>query len=112
MTGKSDTWSLGVDAYRMFLGEYPFGQAGDSDLAIENSVIEYQKRGNSMGVPRGADIGMSGTEQRQLDRLIGGMLHPDPQQRPSLKKVLANPLISHPDVSGSKARELIQRLAA
>jgi serine/threonine protein kinase len=112
VTGKTDTWSLGVDAYRMFVGKYPFGQKGDSDLKIENAVIDYQKRGAPIGLPRDASIGMGPLDRRELDVLVGGMLHPDPKQRPSLAQVLASPLLARPEVGGPESRRLIRQLTA
>ena len=110
VTGKTDTWSLGVDAYRMFVGRYPFGQKGDRDLVIERAVIDYQERGTPLGLPQGARIGLGPLDRRQLDTLLRGMLHPDPKQRPSLEQVLANPLLAQPEVGGPEARRLIRQL--
>ena len=112
VTGKTDTWSLGIDAYRMFLGKFPFEDPGGSDVRTENLVIAHHDDDGRVGVPGGADIGLGKSPTDELGRLLRGMLHPDPAKRPGLAEVLDSPLLQQPGVGGAEARRLIQRLAA
>jgi serine/threonine protein kinase len=111
LTGKTDTWSLGIDAYRLFFKDFPFD---DSFMAeIEKGITAFASNPNNrIQLPDMSQLGLSGQQQQDLQDLIQGMMHPDPTKRPSLDDVLADPLFQMQGVGGPQARALIQQLTS
>ena len=65
---------------------------------------------NRVRIPDTTNTGLSGTDLNQLNTLIGGLMHPDPQQRPTLTQALQNPLFQQPGVGSAQARAVIQQI--
>jgi serine/threonine protein kinase len=79
MSNKLDSWALGVMAYKMFEGKFPFDDAFMSK--IENKVSKFGSN------PKNQVI--EGTRaMTPYGELLNGLLHPDPQQRFSIKEAL------------------------
>lgn len=111
VTNKVDTWSLGVVAYRLFNGVYPFDDPqfmskAEKDLVdfggdVSNRIRETGKDDS------GNDTGLGVTT---LDRMLNGMLHPDPEERPSITDLLRNPIFNEPSVGSDEAYAIIKEL--
>ncbi|HSJ04497.1 MAG TPA: protein kinase, partial [Verrucomicrobium sp.] len=112
VTNKADTWSVGISAYRLFKGEYPFDHP--QFLAeTENLIKKY-------GSDAGSHLGEFGLDQSgnstgkavtALDRLLNDMLHPDPQKRPSITDLLRNPVFDEPFVGDDDVYGIIKELS-
>jgi serine/threonine protein kinase len=112
VTNKADTWSLGIIAYRMFKGEYPFDQqfVFKSEAALSEFGNNPESRFGELGMDQTGES--TGKAVTAFDRLINLMLHPDPTQRASITDLLRNPLFDGPHVGGDTTYELIKELSS
>jgi serine/threonine protein kinase len=112
VTSKVDTWSIGVELYKAFTNKLPF----DSDSSFPVSDIQeaqkaFTDRGAKLRLPPEKNLfGLERTQFGQLNTLVGELMHPDPQQRPTLTQALQNPLFQLPGVGGAQARAIIQQV--
>jgi serine/threonine protein kinase len=106
---KGDTWGVGITAFELFTGEKPLGMNQESFLfAIEKKLQQFgSDYGNRV---RGQDKGTDSEGVTGLDRILNRMLHPDPEQRPSLNDVFKAGLFQEEGVSSQEVRDLIQAL--
>lgn len=111
--GASDTWSLGITAWQLFHeGALPFDHPQFTS-PIDRKLIEFgasdANRMRALGSnPDGQPEGLGATA---LDRLLNQMLHPDPEQRPSLSQILEGHLFREDGVGSEDVRALIQALS-
>lgn len=111
ITSKADTWSVGVDAYRLFTNEFPFDSGFLSEIG--DKLIDFAADpAKRVRIPDTVDTGLSDADLGHLNALVGGLMHPDPQQRTTLSQALQNPLLQHPAVGSPEARAVIQRVTA
>jgi polo-like kinase 1 len=73
-----DIWSMGVILYKLLLDRHPFA-------ATSNESTEWKILTNDYSFPNDLWISWSAKE------LIGSMLHPDPDKRPSLNEISRHP---------------------
>ncbi len=109
ITNKVDTWSVGIEAFRVLTGNSPFDSRWASD--IEDQLTAHASDvNNRVTLPTDVDLGFSAGELRDLNALIGGLLHPDPAQRTSLSAALQSPLFQDPAIGGQAARDILKGL--
>jgi serine/threonine protein kinase len=109
ITSKADTWSVGVEVFRAFTGKFPFD--ADRMYEIRDKIRDFPNDPNNrVTIPTTADTGLPPDQLADLNALIGGLMHPDPQQRLSLTDALQSPLFQLPGVGGQAARDVIKQL--
>ncbi len=109
ITSKADTWSVGVEAYRLFTNKPPFDDRFLSE--IQDKLVDFASDPtNRVRLPDDPGAGLSATDRGRLNTLLGGLMHPDPQQRLTLTQALQNPLFQQPGVGGAQARDVIQQI--
>jgi serine/threonine protein kinase len=109
ITNKVDTWSVGIEAFRVLTGKPPFD--GDFMSEIMDQIKTHASDvNNRVTLPTDVDLGFSAGELRDLNALIGGLLHPDPTQRTSLSDALQSPIFQNPGIGGQAARDILKGL--
>ncbi len=108
---KADTWSAGVTAYELFFGEPPFN--ADFMSVIEDQLVKFAEDPTSKISLLGKDSDQEsvGTGATQLDRLLNQMLHPIPDERPTISDLLDHSLFTEPGVGEPDVRDLILLLS-
>lgn len=108
---KADTWSAGITAYEIFFGELPFKD--QFMFRVEQMLKDYAADPKSSISILGKDSdGQSvGTGATQVDRLINRMLHPIPEERPTISDLLKLSLFTEPGVGEPDVRDLIMLLS-
>jgi serine/threonine protein kinase len=109
ITNKVDTWSVGIEAFRVLTGKLPF-DAGFLSQVEDQLTAFASDVNNRVTLPTDVNLGFSAGELRDLNALIGGLLHPDPAQRTSLSVALQSPIFQDPGVGGQGARDILKGL--
>lgn len=105
VSNKVDTWAVGVMAFRMLKGEFPFDHKSLSK--IETLIKDFGDDFSNRVIP---------DPQTPEDHLLNSMLHPDPSQRPSFSQLMQNPVFDSLFENGQRGqfknevRELTQRV--
>lgn len=115
VTGKSDTWALGITAFQLFHGnQHLFATLDKKDdkyqQQVYDAVLQFGTDPGHTSRPLGSNGAGNfvGRGVGTLDRLINQMLHPDPQMRPSITDLLKHPLFQEPGIGSTEVRNLIQ----
>lgn len=112
---KADTWGLGTAAYKMFTGRFLVDDlapdAGDFDTKRDEALERFGQDGTSRVRSTGMDDRGVTQGTSSIDRVLNQMLHPDPQQRPSMSDLLNMSLFKEPGVGSDAVRELIDLIA-
>ena len=105
ITNKIDTWSMGASVYQAFTGQYgPF--EGDFVFEIENKIKEFgNDKTRRIIEPKDRPNGLT-----DIDHLINDMMHPDPQQRPTISQALQSDAFSDLRLGTTDVRNLIKKL--
>ncbi|PTY07813.1 hypothetical protein DB347_06200 [Opitutaceae bacterium EW11] len=120
VTGKADTYAVGVFAYKMFHSDVPFPTQWTGEKA--EMLKEYAQKnpdGSSKTVSALAanpDKDALAQGVTSLDKLVNAMMHPDPEKRPALNTVLNSTLFEELGVGANdrtpEVRNLIKALSA
>lgn len=117
VTGKSDTWALGITAFQLFhANQHLFATLDKEDpkyqQQVYDAVLQFGTDSDHTARPLGTDGSGNavGRGAGTLDRLINQMLHPDPQMRPSITDLLQHPIFQEPGIGSTEVRNLIQTL--
>jgi len=105
VTEKADIWSMGQVVSAMLLGKIKFEDGSVVDIRKELSA--FGKDMNSRVRERDFTTG-TGDGVTTVDRLINRMMHPDPNERPSLTDVLKSGVFNEPELGSEAIRELIK----
>src|SRR5690242_18474877 len=109
ITSKADTWSIGVEAYRIFTRAAPLDDPSLS--TIQNKLITFASDSNNrLQVPGNVDVGLSAPDRSHFNTMLGQLMHPDPAQRPTLSQILQNLLFQLPGVGSQAARDVIKQV--
>lgn len=109
VTEAADTWSFGIDFYKLLTNKLPFDDRFFSN--IEDQVKSHAQFGGQIFLPTDVDLGLTPAETREANRLLAGLLNPDPTQRMTITQALQSPLFALPEVGSQAARDNI-KLAA
>lgn len=120
----AETWSFGSAAFQLVFGravnEDPKGAAFKAPvearmIAFSNSggtAIDTSRRDTSaapnswLHAKQGSFAGSTGNDG--LDTLFNAMLHPDPEQRPSMGTIAGNTVFQNASVGSQRSRDLIE----
>jgi len=108
LTEKTDVWSFGMTAFQLLFGkELPDqfqGQTGfQSD--IENAILEFAQN------PNNRIFTANEGEQLTLEQeFINWIMHPDPDQRPSMQQILEHDIFKQIPVGSDLAYDVIKSL--
>ncbi len=108
---KGDVWALGVAAFNLLYGQ-------DSLVAVSYSSVIFDKIEAFGNDPNNRAIGPKGTKGAFVEPkgygaeedLINQLLHPVPDERPTMAQVLKHPAFGAPGVGSTAARDLIKAL--
>lgn len=78
---------------------------------IETQAKSRAQFGGQITLPEGVDLGLSRDELREANKLLAGLLEPDPAKRMTINQALQSPLFALPEVGSKEARDSI-KLAA
>lgn len=106
VTEKADTFSLGMAAYGLLTG----GNFVDS---IASTATFNSERLDALAEYGNSDQGgkLAGTGVGAIDRVLNGLLDPDPASRLSMTDLLNLSLFSEPGVGSDDVRDVIKLLA-
>lgn len=105
---KADTWSFGVDLYRNLTGSFPFDEG--SPLKTEKAIAAFAQGNGRIQLPPNLDLGLGPQAMADLNQLLGSLLHPDPQARPTMDQVLRHPAFQIPGVGSQAARDTVRQV--
>jgi serine/threonine protein kinase len=129
ITGKFDTWALGIMALDVWTGREQFrGEEyfSDDDEDPQFLPARVRDRLNEFGSdPNNRAIGYSldengnqineplfeSTGSLQLDGLVNRLLDPTPQSRPEIQEVVNDPLFARPGVQSEEVYALIRAIS-
>jgi serine/threonine protein kinase len=109
VTEAADTWSFGVDFYKLLTNQFPFEDRFFT--GIEDQLKAHALFGGQVSLPTDVDLGLTPAETREANRLLAGLLNPDPTQRMTINQALQSPLFALPEVGSQASRDNI-KLAA
>lgn len=115
---QSDSWTLGIMAYRLLVDTRPnsvspFFRETDPNNAIEGDRIESFGKGAKPVLEQVLewypdDEGLRTRIESltpEVRDLVNGLLHPDPKQRMSVEQTLSHPLLQQEGVGGEGVRQ-------
>ncbi len=118
VSGKIDTWAVGVMAHQMFNRSMPINvpenYKGVASEGISTLIKAYGKAPDSgardfISTPAAnADKNAPVVGATALDRFINSLMHPDPAQRPSLKEAMRSSLFE--DLGGPEKQAAVREL--
>ena len=105
--GKIDTWALGVSAFNLMTGAELVDTAFEAE--VREKLDEFGKNVDNRAIGTDGKVGTfaQSTGFGAEDDLINLMLHPDPNQRPTIDQILAHPALQYPGVGSQHARDMI-----
>jgi serine/threonine protein kinase len=109
VTEAADTWSFGVDFYKLLTNQFPFEDRFFT--GIEDQLKAHALLGGRVSLPTDVDLGLTPAETREANRLLAGLLNLDPTQRMTMNQALLSPLFALPEVGSQASRDNI-KLAA
>lgn len=110
---KADVWSLGTAAYQLFFNEKVSPASARFVFQQEKDLMAFgsNKENRHQGLGLDGEGNKTGMGVTSLDRLLNAMLHPDPEERPSMTAILNHSLFTEDGVGSQEVRDLIKLIA-
>lgn len=106
LTEKADVWSFGMCAFQLLMGEeLPAQFQSGFNYEIGNAIVQFGQDSTSriFTAKPGEDL----TPEQEF---INWIMHPDPDQRPSMQEIVDHPIFNRLGVGGDEAYDVVKSL--
>lgn len=113
VSNRADTWNAGLIAHDLIKGKlydtemYTFGGVADRVAAFGRDTDNRMTSASRIGGEEG-EMGMGITA---TDKLINGLMHPDPEQRTNFKEALNNSLFTDERLGKPEVGQLLLKIS-